>query len=537
MDAEHRQIARHHLTLACALALTVLAALVIAGRGYRDFWVSYDILPDYENASNFVEKGSIPVKGCLSSLGTYNPPGFSWLYVPGAWLFPREPGLAQALGSAILFGGAVIGLGRLLGTSFGVATTTATVAMFAFSNIGMFYASSLWPRAHVFFYIWTVYYLKRWALDGRPNACAAALATYLLGLYCFFEIAPLGLLFPVVFVIYRPPIARLPILACVLVMLVVWSPYLAYEVTRSGLDVRSFVTGASELSPNEMVDSAAHLSIGARILSAAKSGVMGNHLRGLRPLGGVAVFFAMACGLAFGSSRGRRLIGRYLVATTAHLSIRALRLHQFLGVSLLAPWGLMLLLVLRESSDPNRRFWWLWLLQVYFVAFSVFWILPRLPLRRFIALAAQATMVLAILPWSTFKATISDMRRSGYAGSGERTAAVDSVAATLQPQGRTTARIGYELAVPFWQRSKDGHFTLKVGNDYDLVFRRRHGIDNLDDADVGFAPDDEFRIVELVSNDGYRDLALRSTDLTQFTEIARYGNYWVGRRASAARDR
>src|SRR5262249_50743241 len=284
--------------------------------------------------------------------------------------------------------------------------------------------STLWPRAHVFFYGWTVYYLKRWAIDRRPNACAAALAAFLLGLYCFFEIAPLGLLFPVVYVIYRPPIARLPIVACMFLMLIVWSPYLAFEVGRSGADLQSFVTGTSAPDANDVVNSAAQLSISNRILSTTKSGVLGNYMRGVRPLCGVALLIATACGLAFGHSRGRTVMERSFVPTAAPLPPVDLRLHRFLVLCLLAPWGLMLLLVLRESLDPSRRFFWLWLLQIYFVGFSVFWILPRLRIRRLIVLAAQTTMVLAILPLVVFKASFFEMRRFGYAGTGERLAAV-----------------------------------------------------------------------------------------------------------------
>jgi len=537
VDAAYGTKTAHHRLAAFAIALTVVAALVVAGRGYRDFWISYDLLPDFKNASNFVDRGLLPEKGSLSSLGSYNPPGSSWLFVPGVWLFPRQPGLSQALGSALLFAGTIVGLVRLLGTTFSVATTVGAVAMFAFSNLGMFYASSLWARAHVLFYVWTVYFLQRWALGGRSNAGTAALAVFLLGLYWSFEIAPLVLLFPVVFVIYRPRIAPLSMVACVSVMLVVWSPYLRYEVTRSGVDVWSFLTGASGPDAHEMADSTMPVPVLDRIASAARSGILGNYMRGVRPFGGVALLVATTCGLAYATRRGRHLIERYLAPGVAPLSAEALQLHRFIALSLVAPWGLMLLLVTRESVDPSRRFWWLWLLQVYFIAFSVFWILPRLRWRRVAVLAVQASLVLAILPLVDFKAAVAEVRRSGYAGSGERLAVVDTVAAILEAQPKTAAKIGYELAVPVWQRDKTGRFIFKVGDDYDIVLWRRHHIDNLDNADIGFSPDDEFRIVELVSTDALREIPLHSNDLTQFTEVAHYPHYWVGRRTHAVPDR
>ena len=104
---------------------------------------------------------------------------------------------------------------------------------------------------------------------------------YLLGVYCFFEIAPLGLLFPVVFVVYRPPINGRSMLACVLLMTLVWSPYIGYEVTRSGVDVRSFVTGAGAVDSNDPANSAGQSPSGVRrILTTMRIGILGNYMRG-----------------------------------------------------------------------------------------------------------------------------------------------------------------------------------------------------------------------------------------------------------------
>jgi len=520
---------RPRLVLVCALAFIVLTALAAAEAGFRNFWVSYDILPDYENAANLVDKGLVPVKGGINSLGTFNPPGYGWLYVPGARLFPGEPGLAGALGSAMLFTGTVVGLALLLGTRFGLATTIGTVAMFSYSSIGMFYATSLWPRAHVFFYCWTVYFLKRWALDARRGAFAAALGMYLLGLYCFFEIAPLGVLFVAVWIIYRPTIAWRPVMACVVVLLLVWSPYLGYEVGRSGLDVRSFVTGSASASVHDGSTSSGPATHAMSIPSSIAHGLFMNFARSLSPIRAGVLFFASVVGLAFATTRGRRLIER---VSARRGDKAAIDLHRFLGLALVVPWFLMLILVLREADDPSRRFWWFWLLQTYLIGFSVFWILPRVRIRRPLIVATQCAMLVAIVPLGAVRQGLVEIRRSGYGGTSERLAAIDYLASTLKASGRTAAPIGYELSVPSWQRTEAGHFIFKVGNDYDLVFRRRHGIENQTVAESGFSSSDEFRIVEVVSTDAFRDVRLPSDDLSQFTEMARFGNYWVGRRSS-----
>ena len=515
--------------LVCAIAFIVVTALAAAESGYRGFWVSYDILPDYENAANFVDHRLVPVKGSMSSLGTFNPPGYGWLYVPGVWLFPGQPGLAGALGSAMLFTGTVIGLALLLAPTFGLATTIGTVAMFSYSSIGMFYATSLWPRAHVFFYCWTVYFLKRWALDAHRGAFAAALGMYLLGLYCFFEIAPLGVLFVAVWIIYRPTIAWRPVMACAVVLLVVWWPYLAYELGRAGLDVRSFVTGSASASVHDVGASSGPATRAVSIPSSIAHGLFMNFARSLSPMRAAVLCVASLLGLAFATTRGQRLIER----GSARIGGKAaIDLHRFLALALVVPWLVMIILVLREAEDPSRRFWWFWLLQTYFIGFSVFWILPRLRLHRALVVATQCAMLVAILPLGPIRQGLVEIHRSGYGGTSERLAAIDYLASTLKASGRTVAPIGYELAVPSWQRAQDGHFIFKVGNDYDLVFRRRHGIDNQSVAQSGFSPSDEFRIVETVSTDRFRDVRLHSDDLSEFAEMARFGNYWVGKRSS-----
>jgi hypothetical protein len=519
---------RPRLVLVCAVAFIVLTALAAAETGYRNFWVSYDILPDYKNAANFVDNGLVPVKGGVNSLGTFNPPGYGWLYEPGAWLFPGQPGLAGAIGSAMLFTGTVTGLALLLTTGFGLATSIGTVAMFSYSSIGMFYATSLWPRAHVFFYCWTVYFLKRWALDAQRGGFAAALGMYLLGLYCFFEIAPLGLLFVAVWIIYRPTIAWRPVMACVVVLLLVWWPYLFFEVGRAGLDVRSFITGSVSAGLHDVGTASGPATSAVSIPSSIAHGLFMNFARSLSPIRAAVLCFASVVGLAFATTRGQRLIERGIGRSGDQAAID---LHRFLGLALVVPWFLMLILVLRESEDPSRRFWWFWLFQTYFIGFSVFWLLPRLHIRRALVVAAQCFMLVAILPLGAVRQGLMEIHRSGYGGTSERIAAIDYLASTLKASGRSAASIGYELAVPSWQRTRDGHMIFKVGNDYDLVFRRRHGIDNQSDAESGFSSGDEFRIVEIVSTDRFRDVRLQSGDLSQFTEMARFGNYWVGKRS------
>ena len=194
-----------------------------------------------------------------------------------------------------------------------------------------------------------------------------------------------------------------------------------------------------------------------------------------------------------------------------------------------------MLLVLRESLDPSRRFWWLWLLQVYFVAFSVFWILPRYRCAGPLFWRPRPQWCSPFFLWWCSKRIFPKCVARGM-----RDLANDWRLSTAWPPhsrrmvGKRRDRLRTRHA--FHAAQQDGlHLQSRqrlrprvpASTRHRQRRRRRRRL----------APDDEFRIVELVSTDAFRDVTLRSNDLDHFTEIARFGNYWVGRRADAALDR
>jgi hypothetical protein len=77
---------------------------------------------------------------------------------------------------------------------------------------------------------------------------------------------------------------------------------------------------------------------------------------------------------------------------------------------------------------------------------------------------------------------------------------VDQVAALMQAGGQSSqAAIGYE--VDLWKFMAYTHVIdprYKAGADFDLLFKYRHGIANLDGCAEGFHASDRYRIVQVV---------------------------------------
>src|SRR5205823_145763 len=155
-------------------------------------------------------------------------------------------------------------------------------------------------------------------------------------LYCFFEIAPLGVLFVAVWIIYRPTIAWRPVMACAAVLLLVWWPYLVYELGRAGLDVRSFVTGSASASVHDVGALPEAATRAVSIPSAIAHGVFMNFARSLSPIRAAVLCVASLVGLAFATTQGQRLIAR----GSARIGGKAaIDLHRFLGLALIVPWS------------------------------------------------------------------------------------------------------------------------------------------------------------------------------------------------------
>jgi hypothetical protein len=222
------------------LILAVVAS-VLALQGWGGRFTSFDLVPHAIEAEKLIERGSIPSHGCLSSFGSFIPPGTSWLIVPGQWLF-SDPRLETTPGALVLFFLSVFGVYRLARWCFDRTAGVGAVALFCMAPASLGVAVSLWPRFPMAATVWFTYFTARWAYDRKPAYLGAALVALMLGLYVHMEGLILLVGLALVWGLLRPPVQFRYLLMVLVVSLVVWLPYLKFEHNRNYVDIKSQLT-------------------------------------------------------------------------------------------------------------------------------------------------------------------------------------------------------------------------------------------------------------------------------------------------------
>jgi hypothetical protein len=179
------------------LFCVALASLLLATQGWKSQTPNCDLISHADAAQHLLRNRQLPDRGCLNSLASYTPPGIAWLMLPGVFFFPHEPRLFEYIGTSALHIGTLIGIFLLAGPCFGARCALFSVSLYGLSELGLFYAGSLWPRGHPFFYVWMVFWVLRWVSSGRSVYLAPATVTWAIGMYQFMEIAPALLILPV----------------------------------------------------------------------------------------------------------------------------------------------------------------------------------------------------------------------------------------------------------------------------------------------------------------------------------------------------
>jgi len=163
--------------------------------------------------------------------------------------------------------------------------------------------------------------------------------------------------------------------------------------------------------------------------------------------------------------------------------------------SLLIPWFILLLVA---EPDKPERFWWLWPLQVVFLAAFVTTVLPQFRAPRTVVWVSSLALILVILSNSFLFSRIRAWRQMGWAGpDAPEVQVVDFLANQLKTAGKDQAAIGYHLFI--YQFMAAYHITnpqYKVGGEIDLVLKYRHGISNTETCAEGLSPLDEYRVVQ-----------------------------------------
>src|SRR5262249_19120025 len=142
-------------------------------------------------------------KGLLTSFASFGPPGDAWLMAPGVLLF-KDPRLFEYIASVILYCGTLVGIFLLARFHLGTRCALLAVLLWGLSKFGLYFASTIWPRGHPFFYVWMLYWVAKWVQSNRSEFLFAAILTWAIGTYVTLEIAPAIAVVPIAWVFYRP---------------------------------------------------------------------------------------------------------------------------------------------------------------------------------------------------------------------------------------------------------------------------------------------------------------------------------------------
>jgi len=212
-------------------------SLVLSQCGWKNSFIGTDSLVGIGQAREFLHSGHVPQKACLSSFGSYIPPGSAWLMIPGVATGVQE--FYERPGACVLFLITLVGIFVLSRQSFGDYASLGATAFFAFSDFGMNWATNLWPRGHAAFYVWMAALTVMWVRQRRAWILDGIILTFALGMYVHMEMAFAILAVGVCWVVYRPPIRIAPLALGLILSFVIWIPYLTFEMSRDFTDLRS----------------------------------------------------------------------------------------------------------------------------------------------------------------------------------------------------------------------------------------------------------------------------------------------------------
>ena len=200
-----------------------------------------------------------------------------------------------------------------------------------------------------------------------------------------------------------------------------------------------------------------------------------------------------------------------------------------LAISLAVPW-----LVLFLVADYERRFWWIWPLQAIALAAAVAYLPMRLKLLPRVAWVGSVVVVLMVAANPLLASRIDDWVRHGWSGEdADEIRVVDAAAALVRSSGeRDQSSIGYEVSVRrFVATDHIIDRRYRVGADFDLLLRHRHGISNANRCAEGVEPNDAYRIVQVAPGDNIgRTDRIESRRNAPFEMTGQFGAYQMLRR-------
>jgi hypothetical protein len=517
--------------------LVTLIGMLMALQGWKSRAPAFDMMTYFNSAEHLLKTGTPARYGDVSSYGSFSPPGTTWLMTPGM-LFLNDARLYEGFGSAFLYLGTLLGVFVLARRSFGMRCAYLSVILYGLSGLGLSFAGSLWPIGHPFFYVWLAYFAVQWVTCRNAKCLAAALIVWTVGMYHDMAITPAVLILPALWLFYRPPLFSKLHLIAAAVTLALWYPYLQFEMERGLADLKSlflrhnitpanykeawcdpnltldYLTSPSMPSPsgsNTLQAQSKGLTVLERLLRRGRRVVVNFNEVAPSPAVSLLLTALALSSLAVLSVTAlvsrvcrfvtrQRMIGSMTAKSSVSHAVIALQEignkieTELFVLSLVVPW---LTLLIVAELDNQGRFFWLWPLQAIALSAFITNIMARLRMPPSVLLLSY-TVLIGVVVMPPFQSHLKAWLRNGWAGSdAQEVQVVDYVANRLRSDGIQRTAIGYQIFIyEFMAKYNIIDSQYKVGADFDLLFKFRHGIANTDRCAEGVSSHDEYRIVQ-----------------------------------------
>ena len=224
------------------LLIVLLAGVVLCFSGWRAAYdgTSIDEVGNRDNVRVLVEEGKIPVTSGLSLLGTYNPAGSSWYFLPS--LIFEDVRLGERFAGALLYLLTALGLYLLAKPVAGWRLALLLVTLYTVSSLGLFFEHTLRYRARPFAYVWLAYFLTTWIHDRRKWALAGAIVSTGYGILINFEMLPVLAGVAAVVWRFKPRFDRASAAVGAAAVILMWTPFLGMQVDRGFEDLVAVAT-------------------------------------------------------------------------------------------------------------------------------------------------------------------------------------------------------------------------------------------------------------------------------------------------------
>lgn len=213
-----------------------------------------DIVPVIVRGLTWLEGGAFPAYGTLSSVAAYNMPGLVWLHLP-AMLITRDPFWVMVL-TLLAFNIIATWYGYRIGAAmWHPLAGLLAAALFTFSETGISSAYTAWAQLLLpGFFVMTFYHLWQWIQHERGIYLAGAGIIATLAFMTHFTAV---LLYPAMLIVALITRAKWQwrwLMGGAAICLLMFAPYLLFQIERDFVDLRAFFTQDNTIAPEVLAE-------------------------------------------------------------------------------------------------------------------------------------------------------------------------------------------------------------------------------------------------------------------------------------------